>query len=642
MPFTLTIASGPDSGTAFAFDAQQARMGRTADNDIVVKDGSASRSHCKVYEEGQRYFLEDLKSANGTKINGNVIEGKNELHNGDTITIGDLSFTFTLPDATVMQPAYDGPPPRDVNATMIGVPSDMLPPPDEAPAAEPPELDPNATFLKSPEELEAIKASLKLKLDGARPEPAKPPRPGTKPPKAKEVEQAPPKVDANATMLKSPEELEALREGWKKSGLDADTGPMAAPKDEDLGDATVPPPRGKAAKKVADTTIPDPTAEQQADVEAARALVRRGEAEELQPSGGVATKEIVGLPGRAPLRPRRGSSARGADDEPSEMTAAEKARMKRELSGSATGKLKLFWTGLSKRGRIAAGAGGGLFAAAAIGVIAWSLVPAADPTTKALPPEPSVLSPNTMWVEQSFGLGEGVDYPRPDLKAFTFTTQSPTRAVVLLRFQAKDISKDEVAITLNGAEVGFVAADTVDVANRELEVVFPLNLVKLREENQVVFDSVRNPPGEDPWRIWNIWVEALPIPELSREEAVAEAQSSVERGKKAYELREVGPGNLFKAWKAFRQAWLVLEALDDRPKEMYDFVRQQLRQIQPEMDRRCAVLMLEIKKEQELPNADYRRVKELLEGVSSYFPSPEHRCHNISRAALAEMSGGGN
>jgi hypothetical protein len=53
--------------------------------------------------------------------------------------------------------------------------------------------------------------------------------------------------------------------------------------------------------------------------------------------------------------------------------------------------------------------------------------------------------------------------------------------------------------------------------NRELEIIFPANLVKLREENQLVFDSVRNPPGDDPWRIWNLWLEVLPMPDLGKE-----------------------------------------------------------------------------------------------------------------------------
>lgn len=700
MAFTLTIAAGPDTGTSFPFDAKQARFGRTADNDVVVKDGSASRSHCRVFEEDHKYFLEDLKSANGTKINGALVSGTQQLFNGDTITIGDVAFTFTLPDATVMQPAYDGPPPPDVNATMIGVPSDLpvpppsaptgepppdanatmfgapsgMPAPEEAPAEEPP-LDPNATFLKSPAELEAIKASWRQKTGGSKPAPARPAsnpvdnstEPGMSPPpepimpeggatmlkspeeleaikavwKAKGIgvpgaeaaEEKP--VDGNATMLKSPEELEKIRESWKQSGLAPDdTGPTTNPTLE-TGERTNP-----GMKELGDQTVPPKSARPRTNPgKKGDALARRDEEDEgLQPSGGAATKDVPGLPGKRPAL-ARGKRGAAEPEEQSQLTAAEKARMKRELSGNLKGRLTLFWQSQPKNKRILLGAGGGTVAALFLGMLVWALVPTAQKPGKVLPPEPATLSPNANWIEESFGLGDGVDYERADSKLFGFNTQSPTRVVAILRFQARDISKDEVSITLNNGEVGFVAPDTMDVMNRELEVVLPSNLVKLREDNQLLFDNVKNPPGDDPWRIWNVWLEVLPMPELSPEETLTEARATVERAKKAYDLREVGPENLFKAWKQYRQAWLLLESLSDRPPELYDFVRQQLKAIVPEMDKRCANLLLEVKKEMESPSANYKRIRDMLEGISTFFPTREHRCNPVSKQILSELGG---
>ena len=656
MAFTLTISSGPDSGTAFPFEAKSAKFGRTADNDVVVKDSSASRSHCKVYQEGAQYFLEDLKSANGTKLNGNLVEGTVELHNGDKITIGDVSFDFTTPDATMMQPpSTDQQPAVDANATMIGMPSGMeLPPPEEPPA------DPNATFLKSPEELEAIKASWKGKAGGApaaRAAPIKAPAEavdanstmlkspeeleaiknswkekagGPAPAPKVETDSAP--VDANSTMLKSPEELAAIREQWKKDGLAPedsgpstnpvmDTGPVTNP-EMPVGDATVPP---KAAR-------PKTGPGRKAD-----ALAKKDEDEGLQPAGGDSTKEVPGLAGK------RAALARGKKDEgpeePSQLTAAEKARVKRELGNSLKGRLILYWDGLSKRGRMVAAGGGGTVGLLFLGLVIYALWPAPVKVGKPLPPEPTALVGNANWIEQSFGAGDDVDYKRPDLKQFTFNTQSPTRVVAILHYQAKDISKDEVAVSLNAAEVGWVAPDTIDVNNRELEIVFPANLVKLNEDNILVFDNVRSPPADEPWRVWNIWLEVLPMPDLTKEEAVNEARATVERAKKAYDLREVGPENLFKAWKQYRQAWLLLESLQDRPPELYDFVRQQMKQIVPEMDRRCANLLLEVKKEMESPNANYKRVRDMLENITAFFPTREHRCNPVSKQILGDLSG---
>src|SRR3954465_4878117 len=97
--FTLKVTRGAGAGAEFPFDSQEARLGRTADNDIVVKDTGASRSHARVFQKGGRFFVEDLKSANGTKVNGALLNGAmKEVKSGDTITIGEVVFTFSLPE----------------------------------------------------------------------------------------------------------------------------------------------------------------------------------------------------------------------------------------------------------------------------------------------------------------------------------------------------------------------------------------------------------------------------------------------------------------------------------------------------------------------------------------------------------------
>jgi hypothetical protein len=64
-----------------------------------------------------------------------------------------------------------------------------------------------------------------------------------------------------------------------------------------------------------------------------------------------------------------------------------------------------------------------------------------------------------------------------------------------------------------------------------------------------------------------------------------------------------------------------------------------MKQIVPEMDRRCANLLLEVKKEMESPTANYKRVRDMLENVTSFFPTREHRCNPVSKQMLGELSG---
>ncbi|NCD33106.1 MAG: FHA domain-containing protein [Spartobacteria bacterium] len=70
-------------------EQQSVNIGRSKDCDICVKDEKSSRHHCGVgFQDGQ-YFLRDLKSKNGTYLNGKLINDTvTALRPGDQIRIG--------------------------------------------------------------------------------------------------------------------------------------------------------------------------------------------------------------------------------------------------------------------------------------------------------------------------------------------------------------------------------------------------------------------------------------------------------------------------------------------------------------------------------------------------------------------------
>jgi pSer/pThr/pTyr-binding forkhead associated (FHA) protein len=41
------------------------KIGRTPQNDVVLEQSFISRTHCHIFEEDGKYFLEDLNSSNG-------------------------------------------------------------------------------------------------------------------------------------------------------------------------------------------------------------------------------------------------------------------------------------------------------------------------------------------------------------------------------------------------------------------------------------------------------------------------------------------------------------------------------------------------------------------------------------------------
>ncbi|HEX8991103.1 MAG TPA: FHA domain-containing protein [Anaerolineales bacterium] len=68
------------------------RIGRNPDNDIVLPAPTVSQYHAEVEKIGQRYRLHDLRSSNGTFLNGKSVSGETWVHPGDAIQIGPYRF----------------------------------------------------------------------------------------------------------------------------------------------------------------------------------------------------------------------------------------------------------------------------------------------------------------------------------------------------------------------------------------------------------------------------------------------------------------------------------------------------------------------------------------------------------------------
>jgi len=76
----------------FDLKASRTAIGRHSDNDIVIKDSSVSNHHARLNFE-QEYFLTDLRSSNGTFINGKKIFHV-KLADGDIINFAGIHATF--------------------------------------------------------------------------------------------------------------------------------------------------------------------------------------------------------------------------------------------------------------------------------------------------------------------------------------------------------------------------------------------------------------------------------------------------------------------------------------------------------------------------------------------------------------------
>lgn len=71
-------------------------IGRAPSNAIAIQDASVSSNHARILRTEQGFVLEDLQSRNGTFVNGEKVEGKRLLADGDLIRLGKVIMTFNV------------------------------------------------------------------------------------------------------------------------------------------------------------------------------------------------------------------------------------------------------------------------------------------------------------------------------------------------------------------------------------------------------------------------------------------------------------------------------------------------------------------------------------------------------------------
>jgi SARP family transcriptional regulator, regulator of embCAB operon len=83
-------------GRWYPLQAPATRLGRLADNDIVLDDAEVSRYHAVIIDTGSSFMITDLRSANGVLVQGRRLHPSAALADGDHISICGYEFTFEL------------------------------------------------------------------------------------------------------------------------------------------------------------------------------------------------------------------------------------------------------------------------------------------------------------------------------------------------------------------------------------------------------------------------------------------------------------------------------------------------------------------------------------------------------------------
>jgi hypothetical protein len=88
------LAEGGRVLRSFPLDAPMITIGRRSGNDIALLDLEVSRQHARIDFVAPRYYVSDLGSTNGTRVNGRPVSGRQPLTDGDVIELGGQRIRF--------------------------------------------------------------------------------------------------------------------------------------------------------------------------------------------------------------------------------------------------------------------------------------------------------------------------------------------------------------------------------------------------------------------------------------------------------------------------------------------------------------------------------------------------------------------
>jgi len=90
---TLIVRTGVDAGATLVLDGRRVTAGRGSGCDLTVRDTTVSREHAALVLRGDVWWVLDLGSTNGTRVNG-LRAAEHPVTPGDRIELGDVVVEF--------------------------------------------------------------------------------------------------------------------------------------------------------------------------------------------------------------------------------------------------------------------------------------------------------------------------------------------------------------------------------------------------------------------------------------------------------------------------------------------------------------------------------------------------------------------
>src|SRR5262245_8399974 len=126
----LTLTEKGGEPKVLTFDKDEITIGRVSGNDIVLAKGNISKRHSRLTMRDNGMEIADLKSTNGTYVNGRKITGPTPIASADRIYVGDFLIGLDGPGAGL----GDAPSLHSTSSTSSAARRLPVPPPPPPPA----------------------------------------------------------------------------------------------------------------------------------------------------------------------------------------------------------------------------------------------------------------------------------------------------------------------------------------------------------------------------------------------------------------------------------------------------------------------------------------------------------------------------
>ncbi len=107
--FAIIISEKGGAERRESFDKNEINVGRVQGNDLMLPKGNVSKHHARLLYRDGRFIVTDLKSTNGTYVNGRKIAQATIVREGDKIYIGDFVLRLDSGAQSIDEPSNSPP-----------------------------------------------------------------------------------------------------------------------------------------------------------------------------------------------------------------------------------------------------------------------------------------------------------------------------------------------------------------------------------------------------------------------------------------------------------------------------------------------------------------------------------------------------